>query len=354
MMKNKLKFLLFILLLVILVGCNNMQPGPTDGISETEVIDDSFEGADAVTKDEGNIKYWMADINILIDILNEYYENELVMDFRYRSFSGTEIKPIESRYDNDTVHGADGSIMSMTGLIQGIVSEKGNSICINIIEDKTFDNGGYIFSNISSFSYDYFNNYGSEKYTVSVYKYKNCYIVFEFFNSDLSPEDKTDIIENCVAVVEENYTEKKKVLFNENDDFYIPKEHTQDYINNLKNALNTLYKDNLTSKFQKYTKSDVPLFEIRKKGESVLAETTYYQGTILKDRKAIVSIAEDNVVENNGFIYTTATTDDTPGIQIYRYNKLYLIFEFYDDPATAFWNNDVVRSVAKVLSDLEK
>jgi hypothetical protein len=42
------------------------------------------------------------------------------------------------------------------------------------------------------------------------------------------------------------------------------------------------------------------------------------------------------------------------GIQIYRYNKLYLIFEFYDDPATAFWNNDVVRSVAKVLSDLEK
>jgi hypothetical protein len=178
--------------------------------------------------------------------------------------------------------------------------------------------------------------------------------VFEFFNSDLSPEDKTDIIENCVAVVEENYTEKKKVLFNENDDFYIPKEHTQDYINNLKNALNTLYKDNLTSKFQKYTKSDVPLFEIRKKGESVLAETTYYQGTILKDRKAIVSIAEDNVVENNGFIYTTATTDDTPGIQIYRYNKLYLIFEFYDDPATAFWNNDVVRSVAKVLSDLEK
>lgn len=209
-MKNKLKFLLFILLLVILVGCNNMQPGPTDGISETEVIDDSFEGADAVTKDEGNIKYWMADINILIDILNEYYENELVMDFRYRSFSGTEIKPIESRYDNDTVHGADGSIMSMTGLIQGIVSEKGNSICINIIEDKTFDNGGYIFSNISSFSYDYFNNYGSEKYTVSVYKYKNCYIVFEFFNSDLSPEDKTDIIENCVAVVEENYTEKKR------------------------------------------------------------------------------------------------------------------------------------------------
>ncbi|HHT95896.1 MAG TPA: hypothetical protein P5064_04015 [Clostridia bacterium] len=349
MVKNKIRILLFILVFLILTGCNRgTELNPKEKISETPAITDNTD-----IQDEPSIKYKTADIESLIDILNEQYEKILVQPFKCCTSSSEPIAPVSSMYDGSgNIYGR---ILSKIRFIQGLVAARGNIISINIIEDMTFDNGGYVFGNSRSYN-NFFERYTCKGYTMSIYKYKNCYVVFEFFNFCLPLIDKVDFMEEFAAVLEENYADKDKPMFIDEEGFYIPKEHKPEFLDKFKNEFNVLYKENITSKFQEYTQSAIPLFEIDKESSSTLAEVTYNQ-SIIQDNSVIVTLVEDNTSDNGGFVYTTDLTDNASLVAVYRYDKLYVIFELHGESFSEIGeqtDETVVRSVAKILSDLEK
>ena len=97
------------------------------------------------------------------------------------------------------------------------------------------------------------------------------------------------------------------------------------------------------------------MFKIENKGSNPLAEVIFNQSIVHNDSMRI-SLVEDNTSYNNGFVYTTDLTDNASIVKIYRYNRLYIIIESYCEKIEDNWNNadEAVRSIAKVLSELDK
>lgn len=349
-MKKKLIILLFTVLLFLLCGCNkNIQQSPVNSISATPSITDDTE------EDYLSIKYKTADVDSLIDILNIHYEDRIMQQFESCMVIGQPFVSIGSRYDNDSVTD-NGEIMSVTKFIQGVIEEKDNIVNISIIEDKSFDNGGYIFTNANNLFLNYFDYFDNDKYTMSIYKYRNSYIVFEFYDMSLSSEDKKAFITEFASLLEENYSEKDKLKFNENDEFYISQIYPLNYFKDLQDGFNAYYKHNITSYFQSYTKSEIPLYEIserytldeiNKEDDSILAVTKYIQGSI-NDDSIKISFIEDKTSDNKGFIFTTDETDKTPMIEIYRYNQIYIIFEFND----AVISEDFIVNLENIIKNI--
>ena len=90
MVKNKIRILLFILVFLILTGCNRgTELNPKEKISETPAITDNTD-----IQDEPSIKYKTADIESLIDILNEQYEKILVQPFKCCTSSSEPSAPV--------------------------------------------------------------------------------------------------------------------------------------------------------------------------------------------------------------------------------------------------------------------
>lgn len=349
-MKKKLIILLFTVLLFLLCGCNkNIQQSPVNSISATPSITDDTE------EDYLSIKYKTADVDSLIDILNIHYEDRIMQQFESCMVIGQPFVSIGSRYDNDSVTD-NGVIMSVTKFIQGVIEEKDNIVNISIIEDKSFDNGGYIFTNANNLFLNYFDYFDNDKYTMSIYKYRNSYIVFEFYDMSLSSEDKKAFITEFASLLKENYSEKDKLKFNENDEFYISQIYPLNYFKDLQDGFNAYYKHNITSYFQSYTKSEIPLYEIserytldeiNKEDDSILAVTKYIQGSI-NDDSIKISFIEDKTSDNKGFIFTTDETDKTPMIEIYRYNQIYIIFEFND----AVISEDFIVNLENIIKNI--
>lgn len=349
-MKKKLIILLFTVLLFLLCGCNkNIQQSPVNSISATPSITDDTE------EDYLSIKYKTADVDSLIDILNIHYEDRIMQQFESCMVIGQPFVSIGSRYDNDSVTD-NGVIMSVTKFIQGVIEEKDNIVNISIIEDKSFDNGGYIFTNANNLFLNYFDYFDNDKYTMSIYKYRNSYIVFEFYDMSLSSKDKKVFITEFASLLEENYSEKDKIKCNENDEFYISQIYPLNYFKDLQDGFNAYYKHNITSYFQSYTKSEIPLYEIserytldeiNKEDDSILAVTKYIQGSI-NDDSIKISFIEDKTSDNKGFIFTTDETDKTPMIEIYRYNQIYIIFEFND----AVISEDFIVNLENIIKNI--
>lgn len=356
-MKKRLIVILFIVLIFLLCGCNNnIKQSPVNCISKTPSITDNTK------EDYLSIKYKTADVDSLIDILNTHYEDKIMQQFERCMVIGQQFVSIGSRYDNDAVTD-NGVIMSVTKFIQGIIKEKNNAVNISIIEDKTFDNGGYIFTNANNYYLDYFDYFDNDKYTISVYKYRNSYIVFEFYDMSLSSDDKKTFITEFATLLEENYSEKDKIKFNENDEFYVSQIYPLNYFKNLQDGFNAYYKHNITSYFQRYTKPEIPLYEINKRynldeinkeDESILAVTKYIQGIINNDSIKI-SFIEDKTYDNSGFIFTTDETDKNPIIEIYRYNQIYIIFEFNDAVMSEEFIvklENVIKEISNILTSI--
>jgi len=341
---------LFTVLLFLLCGCNkNIQQSPVNSISATPSITDDTE------EDYLSIKYKTADVDSLIDILNIHYEDRIMQQFESCMVIGQPFVSIGSRYDNDSVTD-NGVIMSVTKFIQGVIEEKDNIVNISIIEDKSFDNGGYIFTNANNLFLNYFDYFDNDKYTMSIYKYRNSYIVFEFYDMSLSSKDKKVFITEFASLLEENYSEKDKIKCNENDEFYISQIYPLNYFKDLQDGFNAYYKHNITSYFQSYTKSEIPLYEIserytldeiNKEDDSILAVTKYIQGSI-NDDSIKISFIEDKTSDNKGFIFTTDETDKTPMIEIYRYNQIYIIFEFND----AVISEDFIVNLENIIKNI--
>ncbi|HQM96416.1 MAG TPA: hypothetical protein PK705_05375 [Clostridia bacterium] len=355
-MKKRLIYILLIVLLFSLCGCNeNIQQSPLNSITETPTFSDIPEETDNDEEDYLSIKYKTADVDSLIDILNIHYEDKIIQQFESCMVVGQPFVSIGNRYDNDSVN-ANGVIMSVTKFIQGIIEENDNIVNISIIEDKSFDNGGYIFTNANNLFLNYFDYFDNDKYTMSIYKYRNSYIVFEFYDMSLSSKDKKAFITEFASLLEENYSEKDKLKFNENDEFYISQIYPLNYFEKIKGGLNAYYKRNITTYFQRYTKSEMPLYEIserytldeiNKEDDSILAVTKYIQGSI-NDDSIKISFIEDKTSDNKGFIFTTDETDKTPMIEIYRYNQIYIIFEFND----AVISEDFIVNLENIIKNI--
>lgn len=360
MLKKRFKFLLLLLSLLILVGCNNnVQPIPTEEISATPVVTDDVE-----EDDELSVKYKLAVVGAYEEILNEHYKEQLIHPFEYTMVMSEPFIPITNRYDGDGITD-DGRIMAVAHFLQGIIKVKNNVIIISIVQDKTFDNGGYLFTNTCSLYSRYFDSSDNDKYTMSMYKYKKCYVVFEFYNPSLTAEEKTDFIKEFSSLLKDNYSEMDKNTYNEDDSFYIPKIHMPVYFDYIQEAFNEYYKENITSQFKEYTKSEIPLFEIDLMDEleetvkeygKYLALTKYTQG-IVQGNKVKITFVDDLTDDNNGFVYTTDPAFGRPSTEVYRYNKIFIILEFCDsvNSLTFYgYRNTTITSVAKVLAQLEK
>jgi len=331
------------IILFLLCGCNNnLHESPVNNISDTPKISNNISDTPTISdsnenKDISN-KYQTIATGCLIDVLNTYYKDELIQSFENHMIVDYPFVKIDSRYEYDSID-ENGNMQAVTKFIQGRITEKDTTVNISIIENKTFDNGGYIFSNVNNFYYDYFNN---EKYNISVYKYNKSYIVFEFFNMNLESKDKKDFITEFAVLLEANYIEREKLIYNENDEDYIVETFS---ISSLTDGLNAYYKDKITSYFEKLTMSEIPLYEINE-DNSILAVTKYLQG-IINDKNVKISIVEDKTFDNNGFIFTTDEVYNNPMISIYRHNNFYIIFEFYN----ASISEDFMINSADIVSD---
>jgi hypothetical protein len=87
---------------------------------------------------------------------------------------------IKERYTLDEISEEDNSILAVTKYLQGIINE--DNVRISIIEDKTLDNNGYIFTT------DEVNS----NPMISLYRYNNMNIVFELYNAEISKDFMTD------------------------------------------------------------------------------------------------------------------------------------------------------------------
>jgi hypothetical protein len=361
---NKRLIIIFISFVILLLsGCNkNVQESSFSNNSTTPSITDNTEEADIIEDNDSSIKYKTAAVYTLIDVLNIYYKDKLLQPFENIMVVAPPFKKIVHDYEYCSMNN-DGVTKSVNKFIQGIIEEENNIVNISIIEDNTFDNGGYIFSNTNNFSFDYFDSYNNDNYTISVYKYKKCYIIFEFYNMSMEPMDKKAFIAEFAELLEENYSERDKLVYNEDDDNYITKLYPSSYFEDLQDGFNAYYKNNITSYFQRYTKSEIPLFEITdrytldeisEEDNSILAVTKYLQGSI-EDNSIKISFIEDKTFDNNGFIFTTEQADSNPMIYIYRYNNIYIILEFYNAEISNDFMNDlslVITNVSKMIISL--
>lgn len=103
---------------------------------------------------------------------------------------------IKSEYPYSTT-ATSGEIVAVSKYIQGkyIIENKGE-IGIQILQDKTFENGGFIYIN---------NN--DRSYIQAYYKYKKCYIVCSSYNEKIELSDIYNFIHEIVDIISKNYTE---------------------------------------------------------------------------------------------------------------------------------------------------
>jgi hypothetical protein len=358
---KKILILIPFLILFLLCGCNSTShESPVSYISGTPIIPNNTLNTPKISDNNENqnvsAKYQTIDVGSLIDILNTYYKDELVQLFGNHMIIDYPFVKIDSRYEYDSID-TDGNMQAVTKFIQGRITKKDTIINISIIEDKTFDNGGYIFSNTNNLHYDYFNN---EEYTISIYKYNKSYIVFEFFNTNLESKERKDFITEFAKLLEDNYIEREKLIYNEDDEDYTVETFS---INSLTDGLNAFYKDRITSYFEKYVMSEIPLYEIKERytldeiseeDNSILAVTKYLQGIINEDNVRI-SIIEDKTLENKGYIFTTDEVNSNPMISLYRYNNMYIVFELYNAEISKDFMTDAadtIRDFADIMIDI--
>jgi len=331
----RIKFILVLLVILFILFRSNgrLHESTVNGASDTQIIPYVDEDQDI------SIKYQTVDVGSLINVLNTYYEGKLIKPFGVHMITDYPFEEIDSKYEYNSIDKI-GNVLSTTKFIQARIEEEDMTVNISIIEDQTFDNGGYIFSNTYNFYDDYFNN---ENYTVSVYKYNKSYIVFEFFNMNAESNDKKDFITEFAKLLEENYVEREKLIYNADDENYTVETFP---ISSLTDGLNTYYQDRITNYFERYTKSEIPLYAIDEEDNNILAVTKYLQGAI-NDENVKISIVEDKTFDNNGFIFTTDEVNNNPMISIYRYNNIYIIFEFYN----ASISEDFMIDSADTVSD---
>ncbi len=210
-LNKKKNIIIFFSVLILLVGYlilqnqflnNEDMDEPELGINDN---DDKIDEPElSVDNNRGRI---YAGVGYLESILNNEERLKPVKDFSLMKVAYTAVEEITEPY-RDQFKDLEGNVLPVTVFIRGeYLLNDGGGVSVSIIQDKTFENGGYIYNNRSSSLYP-----GSEELITdtSIFKYKNSYLIFEFFNRTEKQEDNLEninFIHDFMAVYKNHYIE---------------------------------------------------------------------------------------------------------------------------------------------------
>ncbi|MFA7673590.1 MAG: hypothetical protein WCY62_07030 [Clostridia bacterium] len=94
--------------------------------------------------------------------------------------------------------------------------------------------------------------------------------------------------------------------------------------------------------------------KINEEDNSISAVTKYLQ-RVINVENVKISIVEDKTSDNNGYIFTTDEVNNDPMISIYRYNNIYIIFEFCNADVSEYFmidSADTVSDFSNIMIDM--
>lgn len=135
----------------------------------------------------------------LLGVLNQemIVGSKLVDNYIFIGQAAMPLYEIEEPYTYSTTADS-GEIVAVSKYIEGTY-DLGDGIQVKniIVQDKTFENGGFI----------YISEKGEELYNTFLYKFKNSYVIFQVYGNNVDYIKLNVFIKNIIGILETNYEE---------------------------------------------------------------------------------------------------------------------------------------------------